>query len=44
MRLPLADRRAIMRAHADAMAEQYNAELDGAWLDANLGDLDTDDD
>jgi hypothetical protein len=33
-----------MRAHADALAEQYNAGLDRAWLDADLGDPDTGDD
>lgn len=43
MKLPLADRKVIMRAHADSMADLYNAELDRDWLDADLGELDTDD-
>lgn len=44
MELPLADRRAIMRAHAESVAEAYNSDLDVEWLDADLGDAGVDDD
>lgn len=44
MKLPLEDRRAIIRAHADRLAEHYNAELDGDWLNADLGEWDADHD
>jgi transcriptional regulator with XRE-family HTH domain/Zn-dependent peptidase ImmA (M78 family) len=43
MRLPVAERREIMRAHAESIAEQYNHDLDGAWLDADLGEWDAGD-
>ncbi|MCK8114799.1 helix-turn-helix domain-containing protein [Anaerosoma tenue] len=40
LRLPLAERRAYMRAQAEAHAAEYNAMIDQAWLDADLGEWD----
>lgn len=40
LKLPLAERRAYMRAQADAHAAEYNAMIDRAWLDADLGEWD----
>lgn len=38
MKMSLEDRAAIMRAHAESIAEQYNNELDHEWLGADLGE------
>lgn len=38
LKLPLEDRHAILRAHADSVADEYNASLDAEWLDAVLDD------
>ncbi len=40
LKMPLAERRAYMRAQADAHAAEYNAMIDRAWLDADLGEWD----
>ena len=40
MRLPLADRRAILRQQAEAAAEDYNATIDHEWLDGDFSDVD----
>jgi Zn-dependent peptidase ImmA (M78 family)/transcriptional regulator with XRE-family HTH domain len=37
-RLPLADRRAVLKAHAEAVADEYNVGLDTEWLEADLTD------
>lgn len=37
-KLPLADRRAVLKAHAEAIADEYNASLDSDWLNADLTD------
>ncbi|MCE5190958.1 MAG: hypothetical protein LLG08_04255 [Actinomycetia bacterium] len=36
LRLPLSERRAYLKAQADAYAEEYNRSIDHEWLDANL--------
>jgi Zn-dependent peptidase ImmA (M78 family)/transcriptional regulator with XRE-family HTH domain len=41
MRLPVEERRAILKAHADAFAEEYNRQIDHEWLDADLGEWDS---
>ena len=40
MRLPLEERRAVMRAHAEVAAEEYNRTVDHEWLGADLGAAD----
>lgn len=40
VRLPLEERRALMKAHADAVAEEYNRTIDHEWLESDLGDAD----
>jgi Zn-dependent peptidase ImmA (M78 family)/transcriptional regulator with XRE-family HTH domain len=40
MRLPLSERRAIMRQQAEDAAEDYNATIDHEWLDGDFSDLD----
>jgi transcriptional regulator with XRE-family HTH domain len=44
MSLPLSERRALMKAQADALSAQYNRTLDREWLDADLGEWDSTDD
>ncbi|HEY3318465.1 MAG TPA: XRE family transcriptional regulator [Coriobacteriia bacterium] len=38
MRLSLEDRRAVLREHAEAMAQEYGREIDRDWLEADLDD------
>lgn len=38
LKLPLEDRRSTLRAHAESVADEYNAALDTEWLDADLSD------
>lgn len=40
-KLPLAERRALLQAQADAFAEEYNRTIDSEWLEADLGEMDT---
>jgi hypothetical protein len=40
----MSERRALMKAQADALAVQYNRALDRQWLDADLGEWDSTDD
>ncbi|MDP2299107.1 MAG: ImmA/IrrE family metallo-endopeptidase, partial [Actinomycetota bacterium] len=40
LKMPLAERRAYMRAQAEARAAEYNAMIDHVWLDADLGEWD----
>lgn len=40
LKLPLAERRAYMQTQAEAHAAEYNAMIDRAWLDADLGEWD----
>jgi hypothetical protein len=40
LKLPLAERRAFMKAQAEAHAAEYNAMIDRAWLDADMGEWD----
>jgi Zn-dependent peptidase ImmA (M78 family) len=40
LKLPLAERRAYMKAQAKAHAAEYNAMIDRAWLDAEMGEWD----
>jgi Zn-dependent peptidase ImmA (M78 family) len=40
LKLPLAERRAYMKAQAEAHAAEYNAMIDRAWLDADMGEWD----
>ncbi|MDO8880318.1 MAG: helix-turn-helix transcriptional regulator [Coriobacteriia bacterium] len=40
LKMPLAERRAYMRAQAEAHAAEYNAMIDHVWLDADLGEWD----
>ncbi|MHB9004644.1 MAG: helix-turn-helix domain-containing protein [Coriobacteriia bacterium] len=42
-KLPLAERRALLQAQADEFAEEYNRTIDSEWLEADLGELDTED-
>jgi transcriptional regulator with XRE-family HTH domain len=44
MKLPLAERCAIIQAQAEAFADEYNATIDHEWLDADLGERDDVDD
>ena len=43
MKLPLEERRRLLKAHAKQIAEEYNRDLDREWLDANLGEQGDDD-
>jgi transcriptional regulator with XRE-family HTH domain len=43
LKLPLAERHATMKAHADAHAAEYNRTIDHDWLDAGLGEWDHED-
>lgn len=38
LKLPLAERRAFMKAQAEARAAEYNAMIDREWLDAGMGE------
>lgn len=38
LKLPVAERRAILKAQADAIAEEYNAEIDHEWLAGDFED------
>lgn len=38
MSLPLSERRAFMKMHADALAAEYNGTIDTEWLDADMGE------
>jgi Zn-dependent peptidase ImmA (M78 family)/transcriptional regulator with XRE-family HTH domain len=38
MKLPLEERRRVLKAHAEEVAEEYNRELDREWLEADLGE------
>ncbi len=40
LKLPLAERRAFMKAQAEAHAAEYNAMIDREWLDAGMGEWD----
>lgn len=42
-KLPIAERRAILQAQADASAEEYNRTIDSEWLEADLGERDAED-
>ncbi|MHB1342703.1 MAG: hypothetical protein ACYC5F_11135 [Thermoleophilia bacterium] len=41
LRLPLDERRAYLKAQADAHVEEYNRTIDHEWLDADLGEWDS---
>lgn len=41
LRLPLPERRAYLKAQADAHAAEYNRTIDHEWLDADLGEWDS---
>lgn len=38
MKLPVEERDAIIRAQVEAIADEYNHEIDHEWLDADLGE------
>lgn len=38
LELPVAERRPILKARADAIADEYNAGIDHAWLDGDFED------
>lgn len=42
MSLPLSERRALMKMHADAVAAEYNRTIDAEWLDADMGEWESD--